>query len=214
MASSGIGKRRQAAKSEGGTHYRKRRQELIQAAARTFRAKGLSATSLDDVAKEAGVDRATLYYYVGNKSELFEEVVLGAVVANVEMAEKIRDGDELPTAKLERLISEVLASYAEYYPHLYVFLQEDAETLGVGKRKDGVEIAELQRRFDRAIVEIIEQGVESGAFRSDLPARLAAYGIVGMVNWTHRWFNPDGPVGAREVGKAFASMAIAGLRKQ
>jgi AcrR family transcriptional regulator len=212
MASSEIAKRRAAAKSEASKHYIARRRELIKAAAAVFKEKGLAGTSLDEVGRVAGVDRASLYYYVGSKKELFEEVVLEAIVANVEMAERIRDGEDAPADKLHRLVEQLLVSYGEYYPHLFVFLQEDTAKLQTTHRRDGIDVVELHRRFDRAVIAIIQEGVEQGSFRADLPPRIAAYGIIGMVNWTHRWFNPDGPVGADEVGKAFAKLAIEGLK--
>jgi AcrR family transcriptional regulator len=212
MASSEIAKRRAAAKSEASKHYIARRRELIKAAAAVFKEKGLAGTSLDEVGRVAGVDRASLYYYVGSKKELFEEVVLDAIVANVEMAERIRDGEDAPADKLHRLVEQLLVSYGEYYPHLFVFLQEDTAKLQTTRRRDGIDVVELHRRFDRAVIAIIQEGVEQGSFRADLPPRIAAYGIIGMVNWTHRWFNPDGPVGADEVGKAFAKLAIEGLK--
>jgi TetR/AcrR family transcriptional regulator, cholesterol catabolism regulator len=33
-----------------------------------------------------------------------------------------------------------------------------------------------------------------------------------MVNWTHGWFHPDGPVGPDEIARAFSAVAIDGLR--
>jgi AcrR family transcriptional regulator len=212
MAASGIGKRRASAKAEGTEHYLARRRELVKAAAAVFKEKGLAGTSLDDVARAVGVDRASLYYYVGSKQELFDEVVLEALVANIEMAERIRDTEGPAQEKLERLIEELLVSYGAYYPHLYVFLQEDASKFGAGARRDGVDVLELYRRFERALAAIIRAGMDEGAFRSDVSPRIAAYGILGMVNWTHRWFNPDGPVGAEEVGRAFAAIATEGLK--
>jgi AcrR family transcriptional regulator len=211
-ATSGIEKRRATARRDGSRHYQARREELIQAAAAAFRDKGLARTSLDDVAKAAGVDRASLYYYVGNKQELFDEVVMEALIANVEMAEAIRDGDGAPDVKLAELLQRLISSYGQFYPHLYVFLQEDASHFDSGGRRGAGGVAELYRRFELAMIAIIQQGVDEGKFRSDVPVRIAAYGIMGMANWTHRWFNPDGPVGADEVGRAFAVMATDGLR--
>jgi AcrR family transcriptional regulator len=212
MASSGIGKRRAAAKAEASQQYAARRRELVKAAASVFKEKGLAGTSLEDVARVAGVDRASLYYYVGSKQELFDEVVFDALVANIEMAERIRDEDLPADRKLERLVEELLISYGAYYPHLYVFLQEDATKFPGAARRDRGDALELYRRFERALMAIIRAGVEEGTFRSDVPPRIAAYGILGMVNWTHRWFNPDGPVDAEEVGRAFAAIAIEGLK--
>ena len=213
MASSGIARRRAAAKAEASDQYLSRRQDLVKAAASVFRAQGLSGTSIDDIAKVAGVDRASLYYYFGGKKELFDAVVLEALVSNIEMAERIRDSSEPPEEKLVSLIKSLMISYEEYSPHLYVYVQEDPSQLASSPAaRDGVDVLELQRRFDRALVEILQQGMDAGVFRSDVSPRIAAYGIIGMANWSHRWFHPDGPVSAGEIGQAFAVLAINGLR--
>lgn len=211
MAASGIAKRRAAARAEGSPRYLERRRAVIKAAAKIFKERGLADTSIDDIAQAAGIYRASLYYYVESKEELFEEVVLDALVSNIEMAEAIRDGDGAPDDKLSELLHRLLQSYADYYPHLYVFLQEDTSRMGA-RRGSAVDIVDLQRRFDRALIAIVQEGMRAGTFRTDVPPRLAAYGIIGMANWTHRWFHPDGPVGPDEVAKAFATMAVDGLR--
>jgi TetR/AcrR family transcriptional regulator, cholesterol catabolism regulator len=209
--SSGIARRRASAKAEASEQYTTRRQEMIKAAASVFQAQGLSGTSVDDVARVAGVDRASLYYYFGSKKELFEAVVLDALVNNIEMAERIRDSDDPPDQKLGQLIKNLMISYAEYYPHLYVYVAEDPAQLARSSPRGGADVLDLQRRFDRALVAILQQGIDAGVFRSDISPRLAAYGIIGMANWSHRWFQPDGPVGADEVGDAFARLAGEGL---
>lgn len=212
MTNSGIGKRRAAARADSSERYQKRRHAVVEAAAKVFRENGLAQTSIDDIAKAAGLDRATLYYYVGSKGELFEEVVLDVLVKNVEMAEQIRDSREPAAHRIEELFSRLLESYAAYYPHMYVFLQEDASRME--SRNGSIDVMELQRRFDRALMTIIQQGVEDKEFRADLSPRLAAFGLIGMVNWTHRWFDPDGPVGPDEVARTFATLAIEGLRRR
>ena len=75
---SGIGRRRAAALAEGGAAYTERRAEIVAAAAQVFRKKGFTATSLADIAESLGTDRATLYYYIGSKDELFHEIVRDA----------------------------------------------------------------------------------------------------------------------------------------
>jgi AcrR family transcriptional regulator len=210
-SASGIAKRRAAARKDASRHYQARRREILQAAATVFRTQGVASTSVDDIARAAGVDRSSVYYYVGGKDELFGEVVAGAVVNNVQLAESILSRDVPPEEKLHTLITDVMASYAEFYPEIYVFLREDPETLSA---EVGLDIPELQRRFDRALTSIIREGVDTGAFRSDIPPRLGAYGIIGMLNWTHRWFHPDGPLDASDVARAFATLAVEGMRKR
>lgn len=53
---------------------RKRRQ-VVEAAARLFMAQGYGATSMDAIAREAGVSKATLYAYFPGKDTLFAAIV-------------------------------------------------------------------------------------------------------------------------------------------
>jgi AcrR family transcriptional regulator len=210
---SGIAKRRAAAKEEASAHYLARRRDIVHAAAAVFRAQGVAATSIEDIARAAGVDRATLYYYVGGKDELFREVIGDAVLNNLQLAERIAAREDPAEEKLRALIAELMASYAQFYPHIYVFLRESPDTISAPV-SPGLDILDLQRRFDRALTSIIRDGIDSGVFRSDVPPRLAAYAILGMLNWTQRWFHPDGPVDADDVTSAFATIALEGLRKR
>ena len=93
MATSQIGRRRAAAAAEGSELYLHRRKEILAAAAQVFKRKGYRGTALSDVAGEIDIDRATLYYYVKSKEDLFADVVGAAVEENTLAAERIRDSD-------------------------------------------------------------------------------------------------------------------------
>lgn len=49
---------------------------ILQAAARVFRKWGLNKTTMEDIAREAGKGKSTLYYYYKSKEEIFETVVI------------------------------------------------------------------------------------------------------------------------------------------
>src|SRR5581483_2208208 len=74
--SSGTGKRRRIAPDE-------RRAEITAVARRVFVRDGLAART-KDIAAEAGVDSALIYYYFRSKAELFEASVLEPLTALVE----------------------------------------------------------------------------------------------------------------------------------
>jgi TetR/AcrR family transcriptional repressor of mexJK operon len=50
-------------------------QQILEAAARLFLAQGYGATSMDAIAREAGVSKATLYAHYKGKDELFAEMI-------------------------------------------------------------------------------------------------------------------------------------------
>jgi AcrR family transcriptional regulator len=58
------------------TSAKSRRQELLDEAARELNSKGISLTSLTDVADRLGFSRASLYYYVEDREDLMFQVYL------------------------------------------------------------------------------------------------------------------------------------------
>lgn len=53
----------------------------------------------------------------------------------------------------------------------------------------------------------IELGIERGQFRV-MDAKVAAFSIIGMCNWTAWWFTPAGPRKAEEIAEQIADMAL------
>lgn len=206
------GKRRAAALDDGGREYLQKRQEITTAAGRVFKSKGLHATNVNDIAAEASVDRATLYYYFGSKQEIFEEVVSTAVEANAVQAEAIRAKDAPAPAKLRELIVSLMVSYAANYPFLYVFIQENLTQLGKTRPEWSHEMRQLNRRYEATIVGILTEGIADGSLASDGDPTTLAYGLLGMLGWTNRWFNPEESAQtAEQIGTTFADVFLSGL---
>lgn len=206
-----MGRRRSAAGKDQRASYRNRRREISEAAARVFNKLGYKGASLSAIATELGVDRATLYYYFSSKEQLFDEIVRTVVEGNDALMRRIADGPISPARKLRELVSAVMVSYAEHYPLLFIYVREDLGHVA-GARSDWSEhMRRLNRNIERSVVDIVEQGYADGSFRRIGSARTVAYGILGMLNWSHRWFRPDRSEPAEEVGKTFAELVLAGL---
>lgn len=62
--------------------------EILAAALNIFSAKGFTATKLDEVAKEAGVSKGTVYLYFESKEVLLKEVVTEFVLPHIIKAEE------------------------------------------------------------------------------------------------------------------------------
>jgi AcrR family transcriptional regulator len=191
--------------------YEKRRQELIESARSVFRSKGYHATSVKDLAAIAGGDRATIYYYFSSKRDLFEAIVQDPVKRNVAYAERILASDASPRQKLREVIIGLMKLYDEHYPDFFVFLQEDPARLTDGDSAWTKKMTEWSRRYYRAVRAIISEGLESGEFRSNLSAKVLAHGILGTINWSHRWYKPGTDSSPEDIGVGFAEMILNGL---
>lgn len=210
--SSSIGRRRSAALDEGTDAYRIRRQQIIDAAAQVFKRRGYERTNLSEIAKEAGTDRATVYYYVSGKAELFDEVVSGAVESNTLLAERVRSESTSAPAKLRAMIEALMLSYAENFPYLYVYVQENLAHVAPERAEWSRRMRQLNHRYEDALIGIIRDGIEEGTLRATGDPRIMAYGILGTLGWTSRWFNPSDPThDAKEIACTFADSFLDGM---
>jgi AcrR family transcriptional regulator len=207
----GLSNRRTNARSAGGEEYEKKRLAIISAAASIFREKGYAAANGDDIAKKARMDRASLYYYYAGKQEIFRDMVGEAVLDNVLMAEQIAASAEAPETKLRRLIEGLFTSYSRHYPYLFVFVQEEMTRLTKDKSNWSATMKRLDRRFDEAVIKIIQTGIDDGSLTTQGDARLMAAAIIGMCNWSHRWFDPNRGYEGAKIATAFSDLVLKGL---
>jgi TetR/AcrR family transcriptional regulator, cholesterol catabolism regulator len=211
-STSQIGRRRDLALEKGSESYQEKRNEIARAAAVVFNEKGYRGTSLTAVAEALGMDRATLYYYISNKQELFDEVVREASEKNIAAAEAARSSDAPPLDKLRTLITELMLSYAANYPLLYVYIRENLSHVEAERTEWSKYMRNLNRRYEDAVIAIVQEGIDKGTIRPIASARVLAFGVLGMVGWTNRWFVPDRSAESAEaIGTAYAEMVITGL---
>lgn len=210
---SNISQRRKTALNDGGAKYKAKREELIRVAAELFKEKGYQTTTLNDIASHAGMDRASVYYYVGNKEEFFRDAVKGGVEQNAEKVEKVLASKDITTQeKLEQLVTLLMQSYSDSYPYMYLYIQEEMHKIADAKTPWAQEMLDKTKGFERAVLALIKEGMAEGSFRDDIAATLAANTIFGMLNWTYRWYTPGSKFSAEEVADAFNKIFFTGLR--
>jgi AcrR family transcriptional regulator len=208
-----IARRREAARDEGGAAYLERRAEITRVAKEIFRTNGYRGTALSQVADELSMDRASLYYYVGSKEELFHEIVGHEVEANTTFAEAVVAGEGTPAEKLRTVIVGLMQSYADSYPFLYFYIQEDLGHPSAKRTTWSRNMNKFNKRYEAAITAIVQEGLDDGTFGGEAEAWLVTYGTLGMLAWSNRWFNPiTSPVSAEEIGHHFADTLLNGLQ--
>jgi AcrR family transcriptional regulator len=211
---SNISRRRRTAQSDGSVDYAAKRAELLKIAAKLFKERGFKSTKLADIAQAAGLDRATVYYYVSSKEELFHESVEGVLDDSIKYAKKLQADDSLRSIeRLHRIYVALMVSYEENYPATFVYIQEQMHAVAGEETAWAQDIMRKTRAFDQILLGFIREAIEAGDLRRDIPPRLVENGLFGMLNWTHRWFVPGGILSGREVGEALWSMFTRGMLK-
>lgn len=212
---SAIGIRRARAQKNGldKKSYLKRRGEIAKAATKVFNELGFRGTSMGAVAKAMGISRATLYYYVSSKEELFDELVREAIKLNVTNAEKIQASNLPAVEKLRKMIIDLMCSCETNFPLFYIFIRDDLEDVNAGRTHWSRDVGELSRRYESILMSITQDGINNGTLKAGSSARVITYGILGMICWTSRWFDPKkSKENALEIGTAFAEMVLLGIK--
>jgi len=212
VQSSNISRRRKSALEDGSSDYLAKRAELVEIAGRQFKSNGYRATTLAGIGHKAGLDRATVYYYFGSKEELFRECLRVGVDDNIVACERIAANSHLSAAdRLRGVINQLMSAYDQHYPHMYVYIQEEMNRIAGEKSVWAQQIVLQTRKFERIVMSLISELIERGEIRSDISVSVAANAVFGMLNWTHRWYQPGGAHSASEVSDGFWEIFFKGM---
>ena len=181
--------------------------ELVEAAARVFRTKGYHSASVQDIADEVGILKGSLYHYVRSKEELLYLVIREPISRLYRTVEEVASSDAAPAEKLRRAIEAHLQAFDDHYPDLFVYLRETEDL----RKRFRAQTQLSPKHYERLWQQILEEGVKAGVFRSDLDVKVVSYGLLGMLNWLYKWYDPKGRLGSREVARQFAAVALRGL---
>jgi hypothetical protein len=95
-----------------------------------------------------------------------------------------------------------------------VFVQEDISKLRGDTAPQGDWLTTVQgwnNRYFRLMRSLVNEGIDNGEFRTTLPAGIVANCIIGMMNSSNMWFQPDGVLDADEIAKGMARWLLDGL---
>jgi AcrR family transcriptional regulator len=205
---SDIARRRIERRQATGRRSDARWEEILAGAGRVFGRLGYGQSTLEDVAAEVGIRRATLYYYVGTKEELLVGLLHDPIQTMRTRLEEVAAGREPAPERLAAALREYVRTMAEL-PELFIFLSENVHQVMSGPEAD--HIRDNADRYGRTLAQVIQSGAKAGEFRTDVDPSVAVLGIMGMFNWIHRWYNPDGERSLAEFGEVFIEMALSAL---
>lgn len=195
------------AKPRNRERFNRRRDLIIAKATEAFGRKAFHATSLDEIAGELGVTKASLYYYFSAKEELLYAVLLTSIREHLDRADRVleENPEASPAKKLELLIVEHLRLLATKYEHGFL-LQQEYE-LAEPQRSMIVDLRkEYQERFSR----VLHEGVEGHSFRVK-DEGVAVLMILGSINWFLRWYRANGRFNVDEIARTYVDMILHGL---
>jgi TetR/AcrR family transcriptional regulator len=150
------------------------RERILSAAAEVFAEHGFAGAGVDDIARRAGVNKAMLYYHIGDKAALHAAVLVGYLTRLSAVVQRVGAAGDDATGRLRGLISAFFAFFGEAPPFPQIMLRELASG-GANLPADALhtmgDIMATTRR-------ILEEGKADGIFR-DVNPLLAHLLVVG-----------------------------------
>jgi AcrR family transcriptional regulator len=162
-----------------------RRTELTREAARLFAEKGYHGTSIGDLAKALGVQKASLYAHIESKQDLLYATMRDGAAAFHAALDEIPD--ELPaTEKIRLALRGHLRVVAAQLDVATVFVREWRYL--EGDRRE--EILAERRRYEERFRSFFREGRELGELRTDLDDASAVLLALSAANWAYTWLQP------------------------
>ena len=180
---------------------------IIEAATNQFFERGYHGTSVKDLAAEAGVRSATLYYHFANKEEILV-AIMGSTLTDladvVQSATATRDGavDQLRTAVTTHIRFHVDR-------HREVFLC-DAELRALSPT-NRAEIVAQRDRYETIYRGILRSGLATDVL--EVPdVELVTRSLLAACSGVAFWFRPGGAMTVADVADAYAEIFLRALR--
>jgi AcrR family transcriptional regulator len=185
--------------------YLARRLEILRAAGKQFRITGFAETGMRDIAAAADLSPANLYNYFQGKHEILffcQDVTLDRLIAALEEARRSKAS---AAEKLRLVIVSHLCCVLDEVEGSAAHLLTGALPPRLQQR-----LVLKRDRYEEGVRHLIAAGTRTGEFVPCDPA-LAARAVLGALNWSVRWFHPDGALSAAEIAEGFADYLIRGL---
>ncbi|HNW85381.1 MAG TPA: TetR/AcrR family transcriptional regulator [Candidatus Limiplasma sp.] len=157
------------------------RQRIMDAALRLFSTLGYSGVTMERIAHESGVGKATLYRYFASKDELINACVESFSSALGASIEGVLNSPSLsPREKIAGFLSPVVRFVSGINPAALADLQRSAP-----EAYAQIELARRRLIFGN-ITRVISEGKAAGLFRKDVGSALVAHVLIGAISHLSR----------------------------
>lgn len=179
---------------------------ILETAAELFSTLGYEATSLDTIADQVGIHKATLYHYISSKDSILYECLQLSFKDLDELMQEMESNDICVFERLHKFVRSLAIAQNNVFGRCLVLV--GARPLDIGS---SAEIRAFQRKLDLTVRHLIEEGIAEGKIKPCSPGLFSAM-LFGSLNWVPRWYNEDGGQTIPEIADFFITTLIDGIR--
>lgn len=173
-----------------------------------FFRKGYFATSISDIAKGSGIQKASIYYHYASKEELLFHILKSTM-------------DDL-TAFLKRCLEQTPGienkMRAAVHGHVRFHLERQKENFIANSELRGLTaehyraIVHIRDEYELIFQDLIRRGAENGIF-ADADVKILSYAILTLCTAGASWYKPGGRLTVDEIADIYENFIINGLKQ-
>jgi AcrR family transcriptional regulator len=182
--------------------------DVYRTAAQIILQKGYDATSVSDIAKALGITKAGLYHYIHGKTQLlFEIMEYGLDQLDREVAQPAHR-----IADAETRLRFMIGMHARIVTRGHgavTILVDEARALTPAQNRKITRRKRAYLNFLRATLAAMKRERKL----RNVNITVAAFSLLGMVNWLSRWYQPDGSLDEQHIAEEIIDIALNGLAR-
>jgi len=192
------------------------RQGVLDAALKVFSRKGYSQSTLEAVAREAGVTRGAIYWHFKNKFEIFVAVLGDLYEKAIERVHRVLNSQEKPREKIRCLISELFMMFLSLEQSRII---EEVNIFRFEKRKElktfFIKHQENVKAIRGLIKDLILEGINAGEFASRLDPDITTWALMSYLAGTKSaWLSGITDIYSAENAEKLVDIFINGIAKR
>ncbi|HTU71284.1 MAG TPA: TetR/AcrR family transcriptional regulator [Candidatus Baltobacteraceae bacterium] len=172
---------------------------------RIFAERGFDAASMEDVARAAGITKASIYHHVPSKEALLARGLDRALTALFAVLEERDAREGAPRSRLAAIVRRAAEITMSMRAEVSVLFRVR------GNSKTEREAMERRRAFDACVAELVREAQAAGEVRADIEPAMIVRLIFGMSNSLVEWYRPGGRTPAAAIAAAVERIVFEGI---
>jgi TetR/AcrR family transcriptional regulator, cholesterol catabolism regulator len=186
-----------------------RKQAIQKTAAKLFKEKGYTATSMRHLAEGIGIEAASLYNHISSKEELLRSICFEVADAFVAHIDGVENSSLTPAAQLEELIRFHIRMRLDHFDEVVVNNQEWHHM----KDPYLTQFVQLRRNYQKRWETIIEKGIEQKQVKP-LNPYLTVLFILASVRSIEYWNRSKRNIGADTIEHEIMTMLTSAVLEE
>lgn len=187
-----------------------RKAEIIEKATELFYKEGFVKASIRDIVKAVGITNSTVYIHFQNKDEILYIIIedIGSTLLK-ELNRVIEAHPDDPVERLREMIYRQVCLTKDKRREIKIYMEEQYQ-LPIHLRNRALK---QHRQIYDAYFNTICKIKEKGLMR-DIDETVTTFGILGMMNWSYRWFRKEGTLSIEQIAEDIIRVFFGGIFKE